>query len=292
MNTPLENDKTISVKSLKEKLHIKNDRTIEVYIRDGALPQPINELEDAEMLFDKQQVLKLLGAQTLEEEFINTNEVAKILNVPQNSVKSFTKKGLIPCYRLKNVRGSQVLYLRSQVEAAMKYTIQWSSSFANHVGKDRAIKSIFSKLTSENLGFLPIRTADIFRELMINDKTIIEVSKKHELSPLRIMQIFEMGIRLLDLGLNTINKRMEDAVQIDKELAILKNKLNYYEAKQKQLFDLPHEVHEILTKELRDYDFSTRVLNVFHAAKIYTIGDLVKLRKGELNLSSIVFNYF
>ena len=146
MSSQANNEKIISGKILKEKLLIKEDRTIAAYIRDGALPQPVKELEDGELLFNKQEVLKILGVKTFDEEFINAEDASKILDVTKNNVQLYARKGLIPCYRLKSIRGSQILYLRSEVESAKQYTIQWSSGFGNRVGKDRATKIIFEKL--------------------------------------------------------------------------------------------------------------------------------------------------
>ncbi len=174
------------------------------------------------------------------------------------------------------------------MEAAKKYTILWSSLFANRLGKDSATKFIFAKLISEDLGFLTERSSDVFRELMINDKTVTEVSQMFSLTPNRIMQIFEQAVKLIGIRLNSINKRMEEALQIDSELSVLRKKLEYYEAKEKlieakekQLSALPYEVQELLSKELNEFYFSARVLNIFRADNIYTIADLVKTRKQD-----------
>jgi predicted DNA-binding transcriptional regulator AlpA len=281
MDAQIKNQKTISKKILKEKLRIKEDRTIEAYIKDGALPQPVKELKDGDLLFDKQEVLEILGAKSFEEDFIDAEDVSKMLNVGKGHVYSFVKKGMIPCYRLKNARGSQILYLRSEVEAAKQYTIRWSSAFANRLGKERGTKIIFAKLISEELGFLTSRASDIFREIMINDKTVVEVSKMFSLTPIRIMQLLEQAVKTLEIRLNSINKRIENVHKIDSELEVLRKKLDYYEAKEKQLFALPYEVQELLPKKLEDFYFSKRVLNTMNAADVFTIGDLVKYRKQD-----------
>lgn len=281
MSLQTKKEKNISGKSLKEKLLIKEDRTIEAYIRDGALPQPVKVLEDGEQLFDKQEILNLLGAKNFDEEFIDAEAASNILNITKDYVLSYARKGLIPCYRLKNVRGVQLLYLRSELEAARQHTILWSSQFANRLGKDRATKTIFSKLISRELGFLTDRSADIFRELMINDKSVAEVSDKFSLTPFRIMQIFEQAVRFMDARLDSINKRIENTAKIELELEVLRKKLDYYEAKEQQLSALPYQVQELLTKNLSEFYFSGRVLNIFRAADIITVEDLVKYRKND-----------
>jgi hypothetical protein len=281
VSSQAKNEKTISGKILKEKLLIKEDRTIVAYIRDGALPQPVEELKDGELLFDKQEVLKLLGVKTFEEEFINAEDASKILGVTKDNVQSYARKGLIPCYRLKSIKGSKVLYLRSEVEAAKQYTIQWLSGFGNRVGKDRATKIIFEKLLSRELGFLTDRSSDIFRDLMINDKTVAEVCDTYYLRPVRILEIFEQSIKLIDSRLNSFNKRFENVSKIEIELDVLRKKLDYYEAKEKQLFALPYETQELLPKELTEFYFSNRIINIFHSADIITIADLAKYRKQD-----------
>ena len=283
MKNKIREVKTISGKVLMEKLRIKQDRTIEVYIRDGALPQPVKELKDGDMLFDKQKVLEMMGAKSFEVEFIGSEDAAKILNVTKECVNMYANKGLIPCYRLKNVRGSEILYLRSELESAKKYTIQWLSKFANRFGKERATKIIFAKLLSEELGFISGRHSDVFREIIVNDKPILEVVQMFKLTSSRVMQLFEQAITGIAFRLDSINKRMEKALQIDSEFEILKKKLKQYEDKEqeRQAIVIPVELQKTLSINLEDVALPKRVFNILYAYEIRTIEDLVRISKND-----------
>lgn len=282
MNTQRKDENTIPGKVLKEKLRLKTDRTMEVYLKEGALPQPVKELEDGDLLFDKQQVLEMLGAKSLEENFINAQEVSEILDTSISQVTDLARKGFIPNYRLKNVKGSHILYLASEVEAAKQFTIMWTAPFANRVGKEKAIKDILSKLTSEQIGFLTERRSLVFREILISGKSLPDIAEKLGLTSTRVKMIFEQAVESLISRLDAINEFFEKDRQRHLELTELRKKLNYYEEQEKKAGLLSFDQKELLTKSINEFDFSMRILNTFRAADINTVSDLVRHTKQDL----------
>jgi DNA-binding transcriptional MerR regulator len=242
MNTKDAYEKTITENLLKEKLLIKSDRTIESYVMNGSLPEPVQENENSDLLFDKETVLKMLGIKSLEEEFINTEAVAKMLNVNISTVQSFARKGLIPCYRLKNVKGSQILYLPSEIEAAKQYTIQWQVSFGNNLIIKAAIKTIFSKLLGEKTGLFTQRETDVLKMVLLEDKKPEEIAEKFSLTSERIKHIFQQGIKRLYRKLDELTYASNKLPEMQNELVTLSNKLNHLGAELNQYVEAKKEI--------------------------------------------------
>lgn len=288
MSKEINNEKTISGKTLKEKLLIKENRTIASYIEEGALPKPIKEIESGNLLFDKQEVLKMLGAKSFNEEFINTESVADLLDVTASTVQSFARKGLLPSYRLKNVKGSQILFLRSEVEAAKQYTIQWQISFGNNLIIKSAIKTIFSKLLNERSSLLTQREMDILKMVLLEDKKPEEIAGKCDLTSERIKQIFQHGIKRLyikmDAFTDALNKKPEMQREINdltNQVNLLEAKLNLYDETKKRRSALPEETQLLLNVGLEDFDISVRALNILNNENIKTVEDLVKIKRTD-----------
>lgn len=291
MRTNTNTTKTISRNILKEKLLIKDDRTIELYIAEGALPKPIKELENEELLFEKEEVLRLLGAKSIEEEFINSEEVSRMLNVTVSSVQSFARKGLIPSYRLKNVKGSQILYLPSEIEAAKQYTIQWQTSFANNLIIKEATNAIFSKLLDKNQSLLTEREIDVLRLALLENKKPEEIAKKFDLTKTRIQQIFQKGIRRLSMKLENIGARLNSSSEWNQKVSTLTQKVNELTQIINDLQDekdrklrLPEETQQILSASLSDFDIPARALNILHAADILTVENLARMSRKDFLL--------
>lgn len=291
MSKEINEQKTISGKILKDKLFIRDNRTFALRIEEGALPQPIKEIESDNVLFDKQEVLKMLGIKSFDEEFINVEDVANLLNVNASTVQSFARKGLLPSYRLKNVRGSQILFLKSEVEAAKQYTIQWQVSFGNNLIIKSAINTIFSKLLDENNSLLTQRETEVLKLVLLKDKKPEDIAEKFNLTSHRIKQIFQMGIKRLYINMDAFNDALHKKPEMQREINTLTNKLNLIEEELNECKELKErrsalseETQKLLSANLDDFDVSTRALNILKMVDIITVEDLVRIKRMDFLL--------
>ena len=276
-----DNEKAVTGNFLKEKLLIKSDRTIESLVIGGSLPTPVKETENSDLLFDKEAVLEKLGVKSLEEEFINTETVAKILDVDVSTVQSFARKGLIPSYRLKNVKGSHILYLPSEIEAAKQYTIEWNSSFANYFGIRESIKLIFSKLLDDEQSLLTQRETDILRLVLLEDKKPEEIAEKFTLTTSRIRHIFQNSIKRLSVKLNNLGEKLSLSYSLQEEVNALKSKLGEYEEEQNKMTVLPLKIKKTLSVNLKSFNLSARTINILDNADIETVADLARMKRTD-----------
>lgn len=276
-----EKNETISSGELKRKLFIRDDRTIEIYIHKGALPRPVKEANGEEMLFDKKEILNILGAKSFEEEFIDSVEAAKVLEINRYYVHILARNGKIPHYRLKNFKRSQLFYLRSELEAAKKFVIRWDVSFADRLGKEKFMKDIFFKLLSADVTQLGERDRGVLSGIFVEDKTLAELAEKYHLTKGTIRHIFHRAIRRIRARISYLHERLNGVLEMQEELKIVKNKLMHYEEKENQLSSLSAEARVILFKNIEDFDFSVRLINICKYNNIHTLADLVKLSRWE-----------
>lgn len=147
--------------------------------------------------------------------------------------------------------------------------------------KEQIKKDIFSILFSQNNSLLSSRDTDIIRMILIEDKNLKEIGDKISLTPTTISQLFNRAIRRINFRYATINEQLENAVNMQKEIRFLTNKLRQYE-NGNLISSLPLETKEILYKGLKEFNFSARAINTFKAASIDTLADLVKFSKRDL----------
>lgn len=282
---------TLSAGELKPKLLIKSDGTIEAYVREGILPQPVEITDDGNMLFDKQEILDLLGVKSLEEPFINAKEAAKILGCNEVTVTLNARKGRIPHYFLKNAQGNRKLYLRSEIEAAKKYTIRWSTEFANHIAKEKRMKDILAGLIGTRIDLLPEPESKVLYCIMVKDMTVKETAEKNSLNPYYVRFAFDRAARRMISKLHTLNERLEKVRQIEQENQTLKNRLEPFLQEEERLraiqeeemrkAALPEALRSTLAMKINESELSKRIQNCCKYADILTVEDLVRLSRNR-----------
>jgi|GEM_PF-2167298 len=147
--------------------------------------------------------------------------------------------------------------------------------------KEQFKKDILSILFNQNNSLLSIRDTDIIRMILIEDKNLKEIGDKLCLTPTTISHLFNRAIRRINFRYATINEQLENAVNMQEEIRFLTKKLRQYE-NENIISSLPSETKEILYKGIKEFNFSVRAINTFRAARINTLGDLVKFSKRDL----------
>ena len=147
--------------------------------------------------------------------------------------------------------------------------------------KEQVIKRILLKLLYTKKLMHP-RTVDVLREMLINDKTLIETAQILSRPKSWVEYVYKNSEGIIIQQLNSLDEWIGKSRAIQEEIEELKSKLIKYEQRDKQIAALPKQSREALALKVEDIAFSARARSVFKVAEIQTVEDLVKLNRRDL----------
>lgn len=100
---------------LKKMFHIRQDRTIGSYVKNGCLPRPINA--DGRVFFRKKKIFNFLGLiKEPNEPILTSKDASDFFCIHPSTVKHYAKSHNIPYYCFKDARGSNAYFLGSELQ--------------------------------------------------------------------------------------------------------------------------------------------------------------------------------
>ena len=147
--------------------------------------------------------------------------------------------------------------------------------------KEQVIKRILLKLLYTKKLMHP-KTVDVLREMLINDKTLIETAQILSRPKSWVEYVYKNSEAIIIQQLNSLDGWLGNRRAIQEEIEELKSKLSRYEQRDKKIAALPKQSQDALALKVEDIAFSARARSVFKVAEIQTVEDLVKLSRRDL----------
>ncbi|MBS1635402.1 MAG: hypothetical protein JST26_05720 [Bacteroidetes bacterium] len=131
--------------------------------------------------------------------------------------------------------------------------------------------------------------SEIIMDALLNDKSLAEIKEKSKLTDSRIKQIFQRAIVRLNSYFDTIEERITNYLEVEKNYAGMEHRPAKYEKIEqgariagKKFNSLPFQTQALLNTKITDTEFSRRIKNFCHSGhpwgnKIETVADLVRL---------------
>lgn len=136
-------------------------------------------------------------------------------------------------------------------------------------------KQFYEAIYSEKLFILfnlTPREIDVLRDKCLLNMNRFQISKKYDITPERIRQIYLRALYKIKRRAAIEIDRYINYENNNERIKILEKENEYL----KSQFSLNEPDLSILIKRIDDFDFSVRALNCFRASDIYTVGDLLK----------------
>lgn len=188
----------ISLKELSTVTGIHNART---YDTTEDFPRP--QILEGEYFYPLEEVCKFFKVDSLDEPFIDINEVAEILNIKWHVVQVWATKGRFPSYSLKNIRGSRRLFRKSEVLKFQKEFMNYKDltpdcDFINTFMARRELGHIlYEFLDLQGDRFISTIEKDILVSYFQNKDYYKKMCERHNLTKERVRQIFDQAMRRL-----------------------------------------------------------------------------------------------
>lgn len=197
------------------------------------------------------------------------------------------KYGKIPSYRLKNVKGHKFLFLKSELEALMKYSwMDDGQNFADLFKSNLFLRAIFEELVlSQSImkDLTEIETK-VIRDVLISRKTYDHIGKEVGFSRERIRQIFQQACKRIYYRVKLFPNQVNTLESLAKENSRLHFENNTLRKMTKQtLSSVDDKKIDILSTPIKDIAFSERVRKTFDNGEIYTLADLVNYSRADLS---------
>jgi DNA-binding transcriptional MerR regulator len=290
-------------------------RTINSYVEKGLLPQPLSE-KDGVLYFSKEAVVEALGLKDLDEELVDIKEAAKILKIDVATFVRQIKKKKFTEIKLKGNVQSKRFYLKREL-LEFDIEIEAINKPLEPAKELKFIKMFFSKANIHILNhILSESEIDVLRGIFVEKKSFEEIGKEYDIPAdiveyiyYRAMPRMEKRLKyavqiIQELEKRTIMKMA--AIDIAKlyqdkftELTEKIISINSLIEKEEEKITLPLNLNEIkipencgyyinvslqalLNTKLKDLNLTVRCMTCLRAAKLQTIGDLVRLSKADL----------
>lgn len=279
---------------LKKLLNIHNDQTIRSYLKNGLIPYDLDEEGDA--IFDRHQVFKVLGLKNdTDEPFIGSEEAAKIFGVDVKSLGSFLKSRKIPFYVLKNEKGMQRYFLRSEIDAALDFTARWSNDFPDYVARTyflaETMKMVFNPDLIKGLSDIEYGILD---EIIFKRKTLNQVSQDMSLTHERVRQKFQVAIKRVNFQVQNLKGRIANAMTIDMANDKMKDENTKLKIENKILLsklseeikysDENHEKNiDAYMIRITNFELSVRCRRALGEMEVETLGQLTEMTREDIS---------
>lgn len=145
--------------------------------------------------------------------------------------------------------------------------------------KEEIRKDILSMLFDENSTLSTKVDADLLRMVLVENRKLSEIANELNLSLLQVTQLFYRALGRVSIRYANFNTQIENAIDLQGEILLLRGKLLRYERKENNVHSLPYETKKILFQRISDIGFSKRVWNILNAHEIEIVADLVRITK-------------
>lgn len=282
--------KTISREKVKEVFGITNSSTIK-YIKDGIL-RVVGKYSFEDTTFDYRHICDVLGLKKIPNEpLLTTEDVIPLLGLSHNyykgGIRKYCDSHKIPYYCFSNVRGTKTYFLRSEVEAAIKYTIQWGTEFPRYVMGNHILRETFKTMLNPVFcKSLNKNERNMMMSVIINGDNIRQGSIENRISIGTASMSFINGCKKVLFAMKSFNfnaTRMQELAQENAKLEIendiLSDKLNVLTQGQ-----TPMERQNIdyLAKSFSDSGLSVRMYNALKRIGVNNLYELSNLHRSDV----------
>lgn len=264
----------------------------------------------------------------MEQKYIKASDVAEKFGVTRQTIQNWIDKGLLAAIKLGNcnyvtiesvkaieekfseivvVEGAIEEYINELKEASEEYkaSVELLKRASTGNAEIRLIKPRLAELVRIMFNIVRVsqygeRRGDDMIELLLHGYDVLYIAEKYGIEPVRVHQIVEKSIRILNCEGILYRKLKEDNNYLKEKVQTLENKIkilvSYREPGSESLEYIKVGVQEnILTKRLVDCNLSVRTLNCLRAysaskyvngqwvdAPVDTVADLTRLKKADL----------
>lgn len=292
MGNTEEKTSNLSLDQLKRLLRIENDKTVKSFVKSlNVFVAPSAKDEILGTVLSKENISKFLGCRDLPEQFLIAREVAKLLSVSPATVISLCRGNFLPHYKFNCNRGSKVLFIREEILAKEVYDLKLDHSLDYYglLWRSQRFQKIIDGLllsAKERGKVFSGVSFDIVRSLVMQVKTVEQLSEQYEISPKEIRRIFERKIKAFDEEVADIYQQLQE-LQIKNKKLFQENSFLAYQSKKMHdnnqfSFGQKDESFDLFSVGIADLDFSARIKNCLLSRGINNLEELIKYNSGEL----------
>lgn len=276
----------ITMDELKKLLIINNNRTIDSYVSKKLIPCEYDL--DGNTLFDRKQILSILGLKPDNDEpLITSKEAIQILGINHlNKLGSFLKSRKIPHYVIKNEKGMQRYFLRSEIDAALKFSYEWDNDFPDYVARTfflaETIKFIFNTSLISGLTDYEQKLLD---DIIFHKKSLKEKAEEDGVSRERIRQKFQLACKKVNFGIRILVQKINNVknISLENEKFKIENKILLEKLNDEQYTEIGHaNTLNAYDLKITHFDLSVRCLNALKDMEVDTLGRLTEMSRDDV----------
>lgn len=155
----------------------------------------------------------------------------------------------------------------------------------SQVLKDQTIKNLLTTIFNLEFDLFTPLYKTVLTELILNNKSVKEISAITQLSPNRTKVVIENAQRILLNRILKANEKYSAISQTEKELVKHKELAKKLTEKLEAKKSVPKKLKQQLILPIKDAGFSGRLRNILMNADINTIGDAINI--GKLKFSRL-----
>lgn len=279
----MDENKRISLEELCTFINIKDLRTLG---STKGFPKP--KFDTGTMMFDVEEIKTFFKIDNFDEPFITLPEAAEYVGLKQSQVQYLALKSFIPSYRLKQSKGSNFLFRKSELDTLRKPSLDGNVDFINYFHGITELRKVYKDFISLHLSNeLSVKEYEVVCMYFFDRMTFKEISEKSDLTPTRIGQLFNKSLtriktKMDELSSVNVNEMKRVIVHKDIQIEFLKQIIAKNSRHDLSTFDtekfseLSNLLYGILKTPLTDLSLSVRALNLLHhSLNSYTVYDLL-----------------
>lgn len=295
----------ISGDELKKLLCI-GENSFYSYIKNGDLPKP-SKSADGETLFSRSQIARILGIEELPDEpLITTKDAISILKLPESffhgNIRKYCKSRKLPYYTLKDGKGSKTYFIRSELEAAVKYlqselepehSFKRNLEFPDFVARNHMVTEVIKYVfNSTLLSKMPKKGADIIIKMLFEKRSFKDIAAELGYVDQSVRNTMIVACKRAIFELKAMENRMkmldsvfDENIRLRSENKVLLDRLNETVAPEKKITE---EEVSLLSKQIKSTPVSLgansikRVYNFLDQIEATSLNDLVKYKRSDI----------
>jgi len=262
------------------------NRSIYSYIKDKIIKPEKDSIYD-EILFDREQIFKILGfKKEPKEPLINSIEASKIVGVKPELMSRYVKRCNLPHYRIKNVTGAKIYYLRSELNSAIEYKTKWDNGFPDFVAKNYFLRETMKYIfNSKIISGLKVEEYELLNQILFEGKSLKQVADEKHITGYHLKRKFILtckrvyyAVMILESKLNNIKLTEEQNRVSDDKNRILTNKLQ----EEKQLTPSQININDAHLLHIYQLSLSHRAERILKELDIKTLYELADLPRTKI----------
>ncbi len=145
--------------------------------------------------------------------------------------------------------------------------------------KDQTLKNLLTSIFNLEFDLFTPLYKTVLTELILNDKSVKEISEKVKLTTTRTKIVIENAQRILLNRILKSNEMYSTISQTEKELVKQKELVEKLSKKLEEKKSIPKKLKQKLMLSVKDAKFSGRLNNILIHEDINTIGEVINLGK-------------